>query len=143
MALYLDSAYIAKLYLQEPDSNQVRKLVEGDPGLHSSAWCVVEMACIFHRHVREKRLTAELARRLTGFFKSDLRDGLLALSPLSEELLRKAEIVILDLPAPVFLRAGAAIHLVSAREAGFAEIWTNDRHLLAAAPHLGLRGRTV
>jgi hypothetical protein len=32
---------------------------------------------------------------------------------------------------------------VSARDAGFSEIWSNDRHLLAAARHFGLRGRSV
>jgi predicted nucleic acid-binding protein len=41
------------------------------------------------------------------------------------------------------LRAGDAIHIVSAVEAGFNEIWTNDRHLLAAAAHFGLKGRCV
>jgi hypothetical protein len=38
---------------------------------------------------------------------------------------------------------GDAIHLVTALEASFPEIWSNDRHLLGAAEHFGLRGRSV
>lgn len=47
------------------------------------------------------------------------------------------------LPATAYLRAADAVHLVSALEAGFTEIWSNDRHLLAAAAYFGLQGRSV
>jgi predicted nucleic acid-binding protein len=47
------------------------------------------------------------------------------------------------LPPAVFLRAGDAVQLVSALEAGEPEVWTNDRRMLAAAPHFGLVGRSA
>ena len=43
----------------------------------------------------------------------------------------------------IFLRAGDAVHLMTAVDAGFKEVWTNDRHMLAAASSFGLRGRSV
>ena len=42
-----------------------------------------------------------------------------------------------------YLRSGDAIHIVSAAEAGFNEIWTNDRHMLTAAASFGIAGRTL
>ncbi|HEY6732966.1 MAG TPA: hypothetical protein VI256_04100, partial [Roseiarcus sp.] len=46
-------------------------------------------------------------------------------------------------PADVPLRAGDAIHTATALESGETEIWTNDRHLLAAVAHFGLAGRSA
>lgn len=62
---------------------------------------------------------------------------------MTQYLLRQVEILTRTLPREVFLRAGDAIQIVPAVEAGFNEIWTNDRHLLAAADHFGLKGRSV
>ena len=45
-------------------------------------------------------------------------------------------------PADVPLRAGDAIHTATALKTGETEIWTNDRHLLAAVAHFGLAGRS-
>jgi predicted nucleic acid-binding protein len=39
--------------------------------------------------------------------------------------------------------AGDAIHTATALETGETEIWTNDRHLLAAVAHFGLAGRSA
>ena len=47
------------------------------------------------------------------------------------------------LPSEVFLRTGDAVHLISAREHGFQEIYSSDRHLLAPAPHVGIAGLDV
>jgi len=43
----------------------------------------------------------------------------------------------------MYLRAGDAIHLAAAQEAGFTEIWTNDRRLIEAAPAFGLTGKSL
>lgn len=40
MNLYLDSAYVAKCYLNDPDAVQVRNLVRGAESIHSSALCI-------------------------------------------------------------------------------------------------------
>jgi len=143
VALYLDSAYMAKCYLQEPDSRSVRALVEGETELFSTAWAVVEMACIFHRHLREGRLKKHEALALQERFEAHVEEGLWVLAPLSEGLLRRAAEALKKLEARVLLRAGDTIHLVTAQAAGFHEVWSSDRNLLRAAPHFGVRGRSV
>jgi predicted nucleic acid-binding protein len=46
-------------------------------------------------------------------------------------------------PPTVYLRAGDAIHLATAQDAGEREIWINHRHMLAAAPHGAITGRSA
>ena len=143
MRLYLDSAYIAKCYLPEPGGRQVRQMVHGENELHSSAWCLAEMACLFHRQIREKRLTRQQVSQLENHFHQDVENGIWTLWPVSEALLRSVAVAVRHLAPEVFLRTGDAIHLVTAGHAGFSDIWSNDRHLLRAAPHFGLQGRSV
>ena len=143
MSVYLDSAYVAKCYVEESDSVRVRKLARREEEIHSSAWCLAEVSCTLHRHVREGSLTIEQASKLAVVFRADVDNGVWFLLPVSEALLRKVGVAMQSLPADVYVRVGDAVHLVSARDGGFTEIWTNDRHLLNAAPHFGLRGRTA
>jgi predicted nucleic acid-binding protein len=76
-------------------------------------------------------------------FSSDSSNGIVQLIPVSEIILRAVETVASRLPSATFLRASDAVHLASAQLEGFAEIWTNDRHMLKAAPHFGLAGRSI
>ena len=143
MKLYFDSAYVAKFYLMEPDSRAVRNLAEKAEELHSSEWCLAEMACALHRQVREGTLTPREAAEVRRSFRAHAADGDWVLTPVTRELLEEVDAVVRTLSTETFLRAGDALHLVSARAAGFSEIWTNDRHLLRAARHFGLKGRSV
>ncbi len=63
--------------------------------------------------------------------------------PISESLLWEVHEALRSLPNTVFIRAGDAIHLIAARSAGFTEIWTNDKHMLEAARHFRLDGRSA
>lgn len=101
------------------------------------------MASIFQRHVREGNLALRHAELLWRAFEQDLADAVWNLLPVSDALLRRTAVALRGLSPKVFLRAGDALHLVAAREHGFSEVWTNDRRMLLAAPHLGLRGRSV
>ncbi len=76
-------------------------------------------------------------------FQDDVDHGVWDLVPVSEGLLHSVADRVSRLPRAMSIRSGDALHLVSALTAGFTEIWSNDRHLLAGAPHFGLVGRTV
>jgi predicted nucleic acid-binding protein len=47
------------------------------------------------------------------------------------------------IPRTTFLRAADTLHIACAAEQGFTEVYSNDRHFLAAAPLFGLNARTV
>jgi len=143
LSIYLDSAYVAKCYINEPDATLVRKWVQGESDCLTSALSLAELACLFQRHIREKGLSRSQALALRKAFLEDVEEGAWILLPISDSVLRNVEASVRNLPSGVYVRAGDAIHLVSARDAGFAEIWSNDRHLLGAASSFGLRGKSV
>jgi hypothetical protein len=58
-------------------------------------------------------------------------------------LLRRTATLVRGLPSNVPVRAGGAVHLATALDAGETEIWINDRYLLAAAAVFGLQGKSV
>jgi predicted nucleic acid-binding protein len=141
--VYFDTAYIAKFYREEPESESVRTLVIESPGVLTSAWAFTELHVVLHRHVREGSLAAKDARLLAERFASHIEAGIWRLLPVTEGLLRQTGASLLSAPNSLFLRAGDALHLQTARAAGEKEIWTNDRRMLAAAKHFGLEGRSI
>jgi predicted nucleic acid-binding protein len=141
--MYLDSAYIAKFYVNEPDAAAVRKLIRRASYVCSSSWALLEVTCVFHRHVREGSLSMAQGRELTDLFRSHIESDVWNLIPVTESLLRRTAALIRGLPREVPLRAGDSIHLATALDVGEPEIWTNDRHLMAAATHVGIGAKTV
>jgi predicted nucleic acid-binding protein len=141
--VYVDTAYIAKYYLNEPESRAVRKLIEGPGAVYSSTWALVEVHCVFHRRMRERFISMDMTRELGRTFLGHVREGWWNLIPAGEPLLQRAAALVIAAPSSVFLRTADAVHLTTAMELGEGEIWTNDRHMLAAAPHFGLIGRSV
>ncbi len=141
--LYFDSAYIAKCYLREPDGPAVRALAGSGPALYVSALGMAEVSCVFHRQLREKTLTPKTAAAVRDLFLADVEAKTWHLLAITDHLLRRVETITRTLQADAFLRAGNAIHIATALDYGFQEIWTNDRHLLTAASHFGLKGRSV
>jgi predicted nucleic acid-binding protein len=141
--VYLDSAYIAKFYINERDSNAVRALIRRADSLMTSAWALGEVICVFERHLRDGALSTAQCRELIRVFMKHADAGVWTLIPVSSVLLKRMMSLVIAAPAAVYLRAGDAVHLTAAQDIGESEIWTNDRHLLAAAPHFGLVGRSV
>jgi predicted nucleic acid-binding protein len=141
--MYLDSAYVVKFYLNEPDSSAVRQAIHRADVLVTSAWSVAEVTCAFHRHFREGTLDAAQFQRAVQAFREHVEIGFWTLIPVTEAVIARMTARVAALPASVFLRAGDAVQLASAVESGEHEIWGSDRHMLAAAPYFGLTGRSV
>jgi predicted nucleic acid-binding protein len=63
--------------------------------------------------------------------------------PLTEFIIAGVINAIRSLPREVFLRTADALHLVTAENNRFREIYSNDTHLLAAAGYFGLEGKDI
>jgi predicted nucleic acid-binding protein len=140
--MYLDAAYIVKNYLNEPESQAVRALVRQAERLISSALAIAEVHCVFLRQQREGKITRDQCLESASLFDEHVDRGVWTMVPVSDDLLRRTSTLVISAP-DVILRAGDAIHLLTAQKLGEREIWTGDRHMLAAAPHFGVIGRSV
>ncbi len=143
MSAYFDSAYIAKCYVNEADSSRVRTLLRNLGGAHSSSLSLPEMAATLLRHVREGSLDRAQSTKLQDDFAADLESGVWTMVPVSDAFMHRVASRLSGLPPTTYVRAGDAIHLCAASEAGFGDVWTNDRHMLGAAAAFGLRGRSA
>jgi predicted nucleic acid-binding protein len=127
----------------EPESTRVRELVRKADAIHSSLWAMAEFHAVLHRRTREGVSSPSDMRELALRFSEHIADGLWNLIPVNEALLRRASALIVSGPPDLFIRTADAVHLTTAHEAGECAVWTNDRHMLAAASYFGLSGQSV
>jgi predicted nucleic acid-binding protein len=140
--IYLDTAYIARLYFEDSGWAQVRALAAKATigcGMHGYA----EFVAVTHRKFREGVLTPVQTRHVLEQFIVDCREGAYRWLPVSAAVNGRIIQIYRTLPRTVFLRAADALHLACAAENGLVEIYSNDRRLLAGASHFGLRGVDV
>lgn len=140
---YFDTAYILKLYIKEDGSEAVMRAANESGGLGSSALAVSELHAALHRNLRDGCLGRAEFRAVLRRFDADVARGMWHWLPVSMSVHQRVASLYRELPAPVRLRAADAIHLATAAEHGFQTVYSNDRHLLDAAPHFGLTGVNV
>lgn len=141
--LYFDAAFIAKFYLQEPESDAVRALTEDSTGVVSVVIGRLETELVFSRKVREGTLTPQDKEVLIAQFQVDCEDGLWSWLPVTDELVTAAQETTRHLPAGSFVRSLDALHLMCASWHGYERIYSNDKNLLRAAPHFGLQASSL
>ncbi len=140
--IYLDAGYLVRLYYKDHGFEAVRHLATTDTvacAQHGQA----EVIAALHRKYREGTLAMSAYRVVLQEFGDEVQANAVRWLALSQALLDRIHADFETLPPANFLRASDAIHLATARENGFREICSNDKNLLAAAPHFGLRGVNV
>ena len=137
--IYLDAAYIAKFYVDEPDSERVRAFLAAAQPAVSCVHAIAEVASVFHRKLREGTMPQADFDFFCAQFESDYDTGLWTWLPIPENLAHAPRQKISKLPFTTFLRAADALHLTCAAEQGCTAIHTSDRHKTAAAPAFGLQ----
>jgi predicted nucleic acid-binding protein len=145
--LYFDTSYIVRLYLGDAGWESVRELAKSD----SLACCLhgrAEAVGAFHRKFREGALTAKEFSELLRFFHQECEEKAFEWLPFSAHVVGRLENVYVEnvyaaLPPTAHVRAADIVHLACAAENGFKEIYSNDRQLLNAAGHFGIKGVNV
>ena len=140
---YWDTSYLAKLYLREPGTDAVFQAFANQGMFVCGEHGRLELMATFKRNQREGLLTQPQVKMLWGKHEQDLVEGLIQYLPLPSRLIQQACATLAALPPSTFLRAADALHLACAADAGLKQIYSHDRHLLAAAPHFGLKGIDV
>ncbi|MEP6955502.1 MAG: type II toxin-antitoxin system VapC family toxin [Chthoniobacterales bacterium] len=137
---YYDTAFLFKLQSGEHGAEQVRAHASRVERVACSIHGRAEFASICHRKFREGAASQDQVRSLLAQLEADTVAGGIRWLPIKATSVEQVEEVSRTAPATVFLRAGDALHLACAAENGFEAIYSNDRHLLAAAPLFGLQG---
>ena len=141
--IYFDTAYILKCYVKEIGWEKVRALACEHDRIACSIYGRLELHAALHRKMREGELTKRQLDIVRRQLSVDESVRVWQWIPLSATTMSAVVETFAGLSGNVFLRTGDAVHLVSAREFGCAAVYSNDRHLLAAAPHAGMTGLDV
>ena len=139
--IYFDASYLVRLYYSDRGFEEVRHLATTDNACaqHGQA----EVIAAFHRKYREGSLSGTVYRSVLQQFADDIGADAFRWLPLSPAILERVRVKFETLPVKNFLRASDALHLAIASENGFRQLYSNDRNLLTAASHFGLRGVNV
>jgi predicted nucleic acid-binding protein len=140
---YYDANYLFKLQCVEHGTAEVRAHATTINRLCTAAHGRAEYASAAFRKVREGAATKRDYQLAILQIQADAATGNLQFLPLTDSILDRIETAFASAPTTLYLRAADAIHLATAAENGFAEIYSNDGHLLAAAPAFGLKGVNV
>jgi predicted nucleic acid-binding protein len=140
---YFDTAYLLKCYVKEVGWREVRALARQHDRISCSAYGKLELNAALHRKLRERELTRAQLTTIFDQFELDESQRLWDWLPLTESIMASLIGSFRTLPEHVFLRTADAVHLVTARSNAFREIYSNDIHLLAAAPHFNLQGKNI
>jgi predicted nucleic acid-binding protein len=138
--LYFDTSYLVRLYLEDNGFEAVRKLAAEAPALASAWHAQVETIAALHRAYREGRFNAEQYLLALNQFKEEQHSSHFLWCALTDKVQARLERAFQSAPPSPFLRSADALHLACAAEHGFKEVYSNDRHFLAAAPYFGLKG---
>lgn len=141
--IYCDTAYIAKCYLNEQGSDEVRALVRDAGRAACCGFGRLELAATIHRNLREGKITPSQSRIIFAQIDLDESHHIWTWLPLSPDLLGQATSRFRSMKPTTYLRAADALHLTCASGNGFSEIFSNDRHLLKAAAAFKIKGRDV
>ena len=136
--IFCDTSTVAKLYVPETESVAVRRRLESEEIVYVSELVRAELMAVFHRRLREEKWTrADFSAAVRQFTADDI-GGFWTWLPLDGTIATAAARIFASLPETVFLRTADCLHLVTAVQHNLPEIFTHDKHQIAASQALGI-----
>jgi predicted nucleic acid-binding protein len=136
--LYVDASALAKLYLPEPESDELDRFLLGRIDLVLSELSITEVVSAVARRRREGALTQAQANRIRDAVLADAGGGAFRRLDLSPATHRRAEQLLLS-AGTVPLRTLDALHIALALSGDAMSIVTFDVRMEEAAMLHGLR----
>jgi len=134
--VYLDASGLAKLYVREPDSDDLERALVGRRDIFVSELAITEVVSALARRVRERDVSSRDANRVHRQILADRDRGEFQHVDLSPDIHRAAERLLLQLGAAIPLRAADALHLAVAAGIPARAFVTYDRRLHDAAARM-------
>jgi predicted nucleic acid-binding protein len=141
--MYLDTSTAAKLYLPEPESDAVQRLVNGKGALRSSELLIPEFASVLARKRRQGELSAAAQRDVWTLFEEHLAGGRWSLLRLTPQDFRHAAEILFECQEAAPLRTLDALHLAICRVYRVFPLCTTDQVMQHAADFLEIPIATV
>lgn len=135
--IYLDTSALLKLYLPEPESQEVEALLRIQEGSYCSTLCQAEFASTLERLRRDGKLSEREAGSLWDLFQKDLQSSAFSAVETGAEDIRDAIGILKGHAHAHRLRTLDAVHLATARNLGAGSFLTFDVRQRAVAGLLG------
>ncbi len=135
--VYLDTSALAKLYVQETDSDELDSALVGRHDLFISELTLTELTSALARRIREGVIEAAAGRSIYQQVFRDIQAGEYRLLDLTSATHREAERLLLTIGRHAPIRAADSLHLATAALAEVRALITYDRPMHVVASALG------
>jgi predicted nucleic acid-binding protein len=135
--VYVDSSALAKVYMPEPESEQLDTFLKGRRDLVISELCCTEVISAVARRKREGALSAPQANDIRKMLSADARSGSFRRLDITPAIHREAERILMS-TGSVPLRTLDALHIALALSGQAQRVVTFDPRLAEAAALNGL-----
>ncbi|MFZ4116396.1 MAG: type II toxin-antitoxin system VapC family toxin [Chthoniobacterales bacterium] len=136
--IFCDTSTLAKYYVSERESAEVRLLFDQEDQVVFSELARIELMGVFHRRLREGKWNREEFLTVIQQFTRDDADDYWKWVPLESAILEQAIKIFSTLSEKIFLRSSDCLHLVTAMQHRMHQIYTHDSHQSEAASSFGL-----
>ena len=140
--IYFDTAYLAKCYLSEHGSAEVRELASREGRVACSAYGRIQLAASFHRNLRQGTITAKEFRLIWKQYDLDEEKHIWTWLPVSRELLEGVMEHFGNWPLQYSFAPGMLFTYPPHWSMDLRK-FTSDAHLLAAAKAFKIKGVNV